>query len=385
MRPSRACSTSAPSAGRLAFEPRDTHKWLKSGTYRVVQLLQLAWPMHWCWPTTLGVCGVVSACALAPDPGASAGREATGSPVDIDRWCGATGGAQPGAADKSGCGPASTLDAAVLIDGPVPPGEGDGWTDPPARSLVLATWNLKWLAAHDDWGPTPRTADQRAALRSQADRVNADIWVFQELQGSAAAHSLLDEDEYAVAFPDDGDLLQTGVAWRHSLALEEVRIVEELAFTGGRSGIQVVLDLAGAELWLLGLHLESGCFGPEFDDSADCRRLAQQLAWVADWIALREARATDWVVLGDFNRHLTEAGVFWSQLRRRHADLCVADEGLAVRCHAGRWPLRVDHIVYGGRLRGLSVGDWSFPTEWSGEWVPDHCPLSIEVESELHP
>jgi hypothetical protein len=60
----------------------------------------------------------------------------------------------------------------------------DAGTGPAIR---LATWNLEHLAERDGAGCRPRIEADYAMLRAHAERLEADVVAFQEVESAAAA------------------------------------------------------------------------------------------------------------------------------------------------------------------------------------------------------
>lgn len=67
-----------------------------------------------------------------------------------------------------------------------------------AGTLKLATWNLEHLAEHNGEGCRPRTDADYTALRAYADKLNADVIAFQEVENKRAAERVFDPQQYLV-------------------------------------------------------------------------------------------------------------------------------------------------------------------------------------------
>ncbi|MFY8142761.1 MAG: endonuclease, partial [Caulobacter sp.] len=65
-----------------------------------------------------------------------------------------------------------------------------------AEPLRIATWNLEHLAEDGAQGCRPRNEADYALLRSYADRLNADVVAFQEVESIKAAARVFDPAKY---------------------------------------------------------------------------------------------------------------------------------------------------------------------------------------------
>jgi endonuclease/exonuclease/phosphatase family metal-dependent hydrolase len=85
------------------------------------------------------------------------------------------------------------------------------WADP----IKIATWNLEHLAERNGEGCRPRTDADYETLRRYADRLDADIVAFQEVESASAAARVFDPNKYTIAHCH-GNRLERG-ARAHSL------------------------------------------------------------------------------------------------------------------------------------------------------------------------
>lgn len=73
---------------------------------------------------------------------------------------------------------------------------------PGERPLTLASWNLEFLAEKDGVGCAPRTAEDYAAMRPIANRLDADVIAFQEAENIAAAERVFTPDRFKVVMEE---------------------------------------------------------------------------------------------------------------------------------------------------------------------------------------
>lgn len=274
----------------------------------------------------------------------------------------------------------------------------------PARAagshpLRLASWNLEFLAERDGVGCRPRTAAEYRDMRDIADRLNADVIAFQEAESVKAAERVFDPTRYTVIMetragdptgtcggdhPDQPFIRQAvGFAIRNDIAFDRNADLTSLMLGNPqlRSGIDVTIHPKGrAPLRLLGVHLKSGCFSGA--GAKACPVLLEQVPRLEAWIDAAAAGPTPFVVLGDWNRRLAEAGDrVWREIddgEPANADLRLADAGTPPRCdpHYGEF---IDHIVL-DRRAGAMMTDFSETTYAAGAvHLSDHCPVSVTL------
>jgi endonuclease/exonuclease/phosphatase family metal-dependent hydrolase len=150
-----------------------------------------------------------------------------------------------------------------------------------------------------------------------------------------------------------------------------------------RSGADITLDLPGAKLRLLAVHLKTGCRQDPLASSArpECATLRLQLAALEGWLAQRRAEGVPFVILGDFNRWMDNGDAFWAGLRKA-APLARATEGAYSPCWGGSG--FIDHVIAGGPARGwmvpgsLKVLVYRETAAGMKEHLSDHCPVSAQ-------
>jgi len=262
----------------------------------------------------------------------------------------------------------------------------------PNPTLVVATWNMEWLTDQRPDDLPPRTQADLDRLAAYATRLDADLIVFQEVEGEAVAAKVFDPAVYDFAFIDQDNTVQrVGAAWRRGLDVTLNPDLAELQLDGGRlrRGLDLTVRLPGVEVRFLAVHLKSGCFdGPLSPFDTACADLKRQLPIVEGWIDQRAAEHTPAIILGDFNRQLRPGEPFWDDLDDSDpegSDLQLADAGHRPRCWDSRYPRFIDHIVLNALAAPLLV-DGSFDelvydaadARYSDQ-LSDHCPLRVAI------
>ena len=269
------------------------------------------------------------------------------------------------------------------------------------RDLVVASWNLEHLAEQDGVGCRPRQEADYAALRRYADRLDADVIAFQEVESAAAAARVFPPERYVIVMstrPDGargGDCRgapgqqirkqDVGFAVRKGLAVKRNADVRALGLGDPdlRWGVDVTIR-GRRPLRLLNVHLKSGCSAGAAAPA--CATLLRQSPFVEGWIDARSRSGEAAIVLGDFNRRLAlpddPLWQDWDDGRPRGAVLSLAGQGLTANCNP-RYRDFIDHLVL-NRLAGLHLRRGSFremPYDPGDDPRPsDHCPVSIRLK-----
>jgi endonuclease/exonuclease/phosphatase family metal-dependent hydrolase len=288
--------------------------------------------------------------------------------------------------------------------------------EPP--TLKLATWNLEWLltpstfaalkghcSADDDSrrvsprqlpcdvaGNLERSAVDLATLARYARALDADVIALQEVDGANAARQVF--ADYEFCFTRSPALQNAGFAIRRGIPF---RCGEDvLALSQGdamRRGVTVVLYPGSAsELYLLGVHLKSGCSSQRLDShNKACERLARQGPVIENWVATEARAGHRFALLGDFNRNLLgeHGDGLWQQINRGNSPaerlVSVASRADFRNCapgmnHSGF----IDYILLGATLAPRLVTDSiqrvTYSTADAAHFkLSDHCPLAARL------
>lgn len=267
-----------------------------------------------------------------------------------------------------------------------------------ASTLRIASWNIEHFVSDEGRGCRPRSAQDFERVRDVIDRVDADIWLLQEIEGEAALARVFDPADWVFhverrppseEYPecrgrDDGSLLAmqaTATVVRRGVAHDRLDDVTELdVFGNDRMRWGTLIQLReGDGLKILNLHLKSGCFSGM--RSRACGELFAQLNVLARWIGERVATGTPVIMGGDFNRRMNiGTDIFWALLNADN-DLSIAGAGQRAEC-LERYPQFIDFIVFSPdalpRYQDGSFRETTFIGD-EEEYPSDHCPISINL------
>ena len=299
---------------------------------------------------------------------------------------------------------------------------GDGRT-----ALRIATWNLEWLVAPENFlalrrscvpeGASPagrrrslpcdvagrleRSTADFDALASYARRLDAAVVAMQEVDGPAAAKRVFPGHRFcfsgAPAVQNVGFAVRSGVPFRCGPDLVELSLDGRV-----RRGAELILyPGTAAEIRLLAVHLKSGCGRRTLDSPREqCAALARQVPVLERWIDAQAAAGRPFAVLGDFNRELLrdpgparnaagQPSSFWAEIDDGdppEADLVNAADGQAfANCHAGQnFTGYIDHILLSRSLAARQVpGSFhrvTFDTQDAlRRKLSDHCPVALDL------
>ena len=269
---------------------------------------------------------------------------------------------------------------------------------PPARGdeIKLATWNLDWLTTRPPGDPAlppdvaPRRAEDIAALRAIAGRLDADVVAIEEVDGGQAAAAVFPPERYAVFMTADQVVQRVGFAVRRGLQvtphpdLAALDVYPPTARAHLRRGADITLDLPAGQLRLLAVHLKAGCRSDLLAESRRpaCRVLGEQARVVQAWVAARAGAGEAFVVIGDFNRRVEADDDFTAALAGA-TPLTEATAGRASPCWGGE-PF-IDRILLGGAARrwlepeSLRVLVYHAADRNARQRLSDHCPVSVRL------
>lgn len=265
-----------------------------------------------------------------------------------------------------------------------------------AAELRVATWNLEWLTARRAGDPAlpedvrPKRSEDVDILRRYALTLDADVIAFQEVDGPEMAARVFPAERYVIITTGDDVVQRVGFAIRRGITVHRNPDLAGLdvfptAAHRLRSGADITLDLPGAKLRLLAVHLKTGCnhdrlSGAGVSISRVCETLYRQVAPLQGWIAQRREEGVPFVLLGDFNRRMDGHDELLAALTRV-APLTRATEGRGSPCWGGS--SFIDHILAGGATRSWIIPDslrvmvYRETDEAAKNQLSDHCPVSV--------
>jgi endonuclease/exonuclease/phosphatase family metal-dependent hydrolase len=260
-------------------------------------------------------------------------------------------------------------------------------------TLKVASWNLEWLHRSNGTGPVKRGDADYARLRSYAERLEADVIAFQEVDGVEAAERVFDPAHYQLYVATRGDTQRTGFAVRHGVALALHPDYDALDRGGLRAGADVTVKKGELSLRMLSVHLKSGCFdAPLGGAQSACQKLGEQVPLLEAWIDARGRERVPAVVLGDFNRRLfaRKGDAVWSQLDDADppdSDLWSPTDGQSSTCWSGEHRDFIDHIVLNVPAKRASIAESFELFQYDAvdndkrRVLSDHCPIALSFET----
>ncbi len=273
----------------------------------------------------------------------------------------------------------------------------------------VVAWNIEHLAENDGEGCVARTEADYEKLRSFAATMDADVVALQEVESAKAVARVFPADSWIIVMsdrPDSGSYecrgsgrpsTQQKVAYaiRKGVNFEEIGSFDELALgnPGLRYGLVIRLLDGPEPIEVLNVHMKSGCFVTDYStsDRDACETYEQQAPILDGWMEERIQNGTGFVVLGDFNHRLAEAGNrFWSDLTTMNGTANELRSSMAnLRgCHP-RYPAPIDHVLVGSTaLKYYEEGSeavFFFTDEnmTEDDMLSDHCPVGLDLNFNL--
>lgn len=260
--------------------------------------------------------------------------------------------------------------------------------------LKLATWNLEWLM--DENGALAATAPPDRPHRTPADfeklaayaqHLNADLVGLQEVDSVSTAERLFPARTYQIFITRDALLQHPALALRKPLRAHQNPDVTDLDITPAtaphhlRSGLDITVETGTTPLRVLVVHLKTGCQdNPVSEQHHACPILLRQFAVLQNWISARAAAHEAFVIMGDFNRRLTEYDPFYLLLSHQ-APLRLTTAGWSSPCAGGTY--FIDHILLGGAAlrwdEPNSLHVMTYRADTQPATLSDHCAVSVRL------
>jgi endonuclease/exonuclease/phosphatase family metal-dependent hydrolase len=265
-----------------------------------------------------------------------------------------------------------------------------------AAPRKLTTWNLTWFTTNPT--PTERPADAPnrtptdiAALRAYADKLNADIIAFEEVDGATSAARLFPPEQYNIVTIHENVAQRVGLAVRRPIEIRPQPDITALDVEPPdapfhlRYGLDAILALpGGASLRILAVHLKTGCIMDAIPAGTRraCTLLERQIPPIAAWLTARAAEHVPFALLGDFNRDFDQPEALSTAITQA-APVLRATAGTSDPCWGGG--AFIDHIFLGGPARAwlvpgsLRVLTYGNRDPADKDRLSDHCPVSITL------
>ncbi|CAK7192763.1 hypothetical protein COMNV_00971 [Commensalibacter sp. Nvir] len=261
------------------------------------------------------------------------------------------------------------------------------------KPLKLATWNIEWLLSPQDalTYSHPRNIRLRNdkdfnELRFFISKLNADVIALQEI---GSIQTLFPKDQYQFLITTDSTAQHSALAirkgifhsftqWKDFTALSYVGVHHKV-----RSALDVTLYTQKSSLRLLVLHLKSGCSQNNLNTKKDaCEILEKQSHFLAQWIRERFEEKQPFLLLGDFNRVLSQDDRFFKNLSDFPIFLPTAKQ--ATPCWGGNYfidgfllPMEVKRWFIDNSLKVLTFNNKNKNDQIK---LSDHCPVSISLD-----
>jgi endonuclease/exonuclease/phosphatase family metal-dependent hydrolase len=155
-----------------------------------------------------------------------------------------------------------------------------------------------------------------------------------------------------------------------------------------RYGTRIDLTHNGQTVQLMSVHLKSGCFDHATSSSA-CATLMAQVPVLEGWIDAAAEGTTSFIVLGDFNRRLTQPNEqVWADLddgQPANADLTALTQEMPVSCRENTFTEFIGHIVVDRRMLPwvdrTSFRHITYRQADKAVWnqISDHFPMVVEL------
>ncbi len=311
--------------------------------------------------------------------------------------------------------------------------------------LTLASWNLSWLRSAplsdadyqscralkpkqreqlDELHPMRwvcRDTARYRQLKTIAAQLAADVISVQEVEDNEALGRVFPSEEYDLYVNARSPWIQrTGFAVRKGRAdvvgFNDYAALAQAFPHHARSGAELVIKQSnGRLLYLLSVHLKSGCFDKKLTDDyatkrdreegiETCHVLGQQVPALEAWIDQHTADGHDWMVIGDFNRRF-DAPLEKSKTARDETGQTIAifpelndNEPPGAKLYRVTWGREqidacregsrhfIDHVIFKGsmrpRVRAESFEQLPLPKlpRRDRAELSDHCPIRVSVD-----
>jgi endonuclease/exonuclease/phosphatase family metal-dependent hydrolase len=278
-----------------------------------------------------------------------------------------------------------------------------------ANEIKIASWNIAWLGSHEY---NKRTESDYIKLSNYAKQLDADVIALQEVENEVWARKVFG-DNYDYYFSTKDWVQRVGVAVKKSQGFTVIAKEYKALDVGKvRNGMDVTLSKNGKTVRLLAVHLKSGCFTNPLDNNSvnampsvsdkeirrkeACSKLSKQIKPLEQWIDLRAAEQSAYIVLGDFNRrfsqdiasNLSEDKGLWQALSDEGQEaLWTPTTTINSDCWGGYYKDYIDHILFSPKAKASYVEN-SFKqlvfkpkyTKELSQKLSDHCPISVKVK-----
>jgi len=282
----------------------------------------------------------------------------------------------------------ATLCAAVCL---ASPGTAD--------TLTVSTWNLEYFSGVDRAGCRGRTQAEYDEIRRIINLVDADVWLFQEVDSKGALARIMDPSVWTfftekrsgepIGTCGGSDakptMQRTAIAVKKDLVIGKQSDLAFLDVHGNgslRYGLSVTIAMGARAIEVINVHLKAGCASGTAWDS--CPVLFEQVPYLASYLSESASNDIPVILGGDFNRRLSDPGdeVFATLTYNRKTGMAISSGMGRSRCSLkGEEP--IDYILTSGTLRDAFTVEEAFEYQFTGpfaSWPSDHCPQVVRFE-----
>ena len=268
-----------------------------------------------------------------------------------------------------------------------------------ADTLTVSTWNLQHFSGVDRAGCRGRTQAEYDEIRRIINLVDADIWLFQEIDSKGALARIMDPSAWTFFTEKrSGEpvgtcagssarptMQRTAIAVKKDLVIGQQTDLAFLDIHGNgtlRYGLSVTIAMGARAIEVINVHLKGGCASGTASDS--CPVLFEQIPFLASYLSESDSNGIPVILGGDFNRHLSNPGdeAFATLSYNKRTGMAISSGFGRSRCSLkGEEP--IDYILTSGTLRDAFSVDDAFEYQFTGpftSWPSDHCPQVVRFE-----
>jgi endonuclease/exonuclease/phosphatase family metal-dependent hydrolase len=268
-----------------------------------------------------------------------------------------------------------------------------------ADTLTVSTWNLQHISGLDRAGCRGRTQAEYDEIRRIINLVDADIWLFQEIDSKGALARIMDPSAWTFFTEKrSGEpvgtcagssarptMQRTAIAVKKDLVIGQQTDLAFLDIHGNgslRYGLSVTIAMGARAIEVINVHLKGGCASGTASDS--CPVLFEQIPFLASYLSESDSNGIPLILGGDFNRHLSHPGdeAFATLSYNKRTGMAISSGLGRSRCSLkGEEP--IDYILTSGTLRDAFSVDDAFEYQFTGpftSWPSDHCPQVVRFE-----
>ena len=175
-----------------------------------------------------------------------------------------------------------------------------------AEQLTVASWNLQHFTSVDGMGCKPRTQSGYDEIRNIINAVDADVWLFQEVDAVGSLARVMDTSSWKFQMEDRPDFQPAGkcaddgndrtmqkvvTAIKRQIIVSDTRNLNFIDVSGRgslRQGVSVTVMLNSQPIEIVNVHLKAGC--SEGSEGEACSTLFEQTPFLAAYARAQDAK-----------------------------------------------------------------------------------------------